>query len=132
MVEQSKIFILDKIARNLNKRGYEVTRGADCEVILPASGRVISYVDANVQKPLGGIDGDVSPFLGMGVVHPGSLKLKGAAGENTLAAIMVDAESMDAYHEMSGHGNDLVVEAGDTTAELSFVRGHADFISIGK
>jgi len=132
----NKEAMLDKIARNLKQRGL-----AESKVVRTASGvevektggdkLTISYVDKSVQSPMGGVSPASSPFLGIGVAAPGSLKIKGAAGENSVAAIMDQVESVQVLAECSGFGNDVVVEAGDTTAELVRVRGIAEALGMG-
>lgn len=123
--------ILDKIKRNLDILKIPATRNAS-DVTLDNTSRVISYVDADIQKPMAGIDDSASPFLGIGVGNPGQLKLKGAAGENTIASIMDDAETVRVMGMLSAFANDKVIEAGDTTAELAVIEGHTDLIGMGQ
>lgn len=65
--------ILNKIERNLKQLGMSVSRDASNNVV--AAGITISYVDASIQAPMGGISGDASPFLGIGIANPGKLSL---------------------------------------------------------
>lgn len=123
--------ILDKIKRNLDILKIPATRNAD-NVTLDNTDRVISYVDADIQKPMGGIDDSVSPFLGIGVGNPGQLKLKGAAGETDLATIMADAETVRVLGMLSAFANDKVIESGDDTTELAVIEGHTDLIGMGQ
>jgi hypothetical protein len=81
---------------------------------------------------MGGVNPAVSPFLGIGVGNPGMLKLKGAGGDNTLAAIFVSESLMQVFSLMCGFANDLVIEAGDTTAQLAFVPGLPDLKGLGQ
>jgi hypothetical protein len=126
--------ILDKIARNMKQRGHVAERvGVTVEVTKTGGDKlVVSYVDKDIQKPMGGIDGNVSPFLGVGIVSPGSLKIKGAAGENTIAAIMDQSQSLELMNVMSGFGNDIIVEAGDSLVQLARVAGSSDSIGLGR
>ena len=123
--------ILDKIKRNLDILGIAAKRNAS-DVELIASVRKISYVEADHALPLGGIDDSVSPFLGIKHANPGKLKLKGAAGENSIAAIMADAETLRAFNLMCGFANDKSIEAGDTATELALIEGHSDLIGMGE
>lgn len=125
----NKVQILDKIARNLEQLGMTVTRGSACEVV--AQGLTVSYTDADIQSPMGGVDGDISPFLGIGVANPGQIKIKGDAGENTLAAIWTTSDKLQVLQQVAGHANDITVEAGDTATELAYLRGSADVLGLG-
>ena len=120
---------LDKIKRNLDAVGVAATRNATS---VTAAGLTVSYVDASLQSPMGGVDGSASPYLGIGVANPGSLKIKGAAGENTIAAIFVAAADLAVLACCARFANDVVVEAGDTTAELARLAGHPDLKMMGQ
>lgn len=122
--------ILDKISRNLDQLNIDNARSAD-GVDVVVDSLVVSYDDADIQKPIGGVDGDVSPFLGLGIGNPGKIKIKGGAGENTLAAIWTSELRMRVLRVCSGHANDIIVEAGDTTDELARMPGHQDLLGMG-
>lgn len=125
--------ILDKIVRNMGQRGMTAARaGATVEVTKTGGDKlVVSYVDKSVQSPMGGVSASASPFLGIGVAAPGSLKIKGASGETTIALICDTAEALALLAECSGFGNDIVIESGSTTAELARIRGQADLLGMG-
>jgi len=125
--------ILDKIVRNMKQRGHTAER-VDSTVELTKTGGdilTVSYVDAEIQSPMGGIDDSASPFLGIGIANPGALKVKGEAGETTLAAIFDTVEALSLWHELSGYANDLIVEDGDSTDELARVEGHEHLKGMG-
>jgi hypothetical protein len=121
--------VLDKIKRNLDAVGVPATRNATS---VTAAGLTISYVDAAIQSPMGGVDGGSSPFLGIGVANPGVLKVKGAAGENSIAAIFVNSSDLAVLACCTRFANDVVVEAGDTTTELARLAGHPDLKAMGQ
>lgn len=121
--------VLDKIKRNLDAVGVAATRNVSS---VTAAGLTISYVDASIQSPMGGVDGNSSPFLGIGIGNPGSIKIKGAAGENTIAAIFVAASDLAVLACCTRFANDVVVEAGDTATQLARIAGHADLIGMGQ
>ena len=125
--------ILDKVARNMKQRGYSAERVAETVEVEKTGGDklTVSYVDAAVQSPMGGIDDTQSPFLGVGVAKPGQLKIKGAAGETSIALIMDTVESLALMHELSGYANDVVIEDGDSTTELARIQGHEHLIGLG-
>lgn len=121
--------IIAKIKRNLDMLSIASTTDLNTVTV---DGVVISCVDASIAAPMGGIDGSVSPFLGMGVANPGQILLKGAAGENTIAAIMTSELRLKVLSLAMGFGNDVVVQAGDTTAELARIPGAVDVMGVGQ
>jgi hypothetical protein len=122
--------ILDKVSRNLDQLGISNSRAANGVNVI-ADSLVISYEDADIQAPVGGVSPDVSPYLGLGIGNPGQIKIKGDAGENTLADIWTSEARMRILRVCSGHANDIIVEAGDTTAELARMPGHQDLLGMG-
>lgn len=128
--------ILDKIARNLKQRGVaesRVVRTSSAVEVEKAGGDklTISYVDKSVQSPMGGVSPASSPFLGIGIAAPGSIKVKGAAAENTIAAIVDTAEALQVLAVVCGFANDVVVEAGGSTTELARMRGIEGALGMG-
>ena len=123
--------ILDKIKRNLDILGIAATRNAE-SVSLDDNDRIISYVDSDLKKPMGGVDPSSSPYLGIGIANPGQLKLKGAAGENALADIFDDEVTLRAWAVMGNFANDKTVEAGDSSSELARIEGHEDLPGMGQ
>jgi hypothetical protein len=81
---------------------------------------------------MGGINDASSPFLGIGIANPGKLKIKGAAGENTIAAIVDSSDNVKIVSVCTRMANDVIIEAGDTTTELSRVPGHPDLLNMGQ
>jgi len=132
----NKEAMLDKIARNLKQRGLSeaaVVRTASGVSVTKTGGDVltISYVDKSVQSPMGGVSPASSPYLGIGVAAPGALKVKGAAAESTIAAVLDTSEALNVMAELTGFGNDVIVESGASTAELARIRGSAENIGMG-
>jgi len=125
----NSVQVLDKVARNLNQLGVPAVRGASS---VSAAGLTISYVSASVQSPMGGADKDASPFLGIGVAAPGKLKIKGAAGENSLAAILDTAAAVNVLAVCSRFANNLQIEAGDSASVLVELAGHTDLLMVGE
>ena len=125
--------ILDKIARNMGQRGHTAERVGDTVEVTKTGGDIltVSYDDASIQSPMGGVDDTSSPFLGIGTANPGKIKIKGEAGENTIAAIMDQLEALALMSEVSGYANDIIIEEGDTTTELARIHGHAHLVSLG-
>jgi hypothetical protein len=127
--------ILDKIARNMSQRSLSAERVGETVEVTKDGGAgdviVVSYKEKDIASPMGGVSDQSSPFLGIGVAAPGSIKIKGAAGENTIAAIFDDSDSLELLSECSGFANDVEVEAGDSSTELARIRGQADTIGLG-
>jgi hypothetical protein len=123
--------ILNKIKRNLDMLGIDSTLGATSITVTTYS-TVISYTDNEIVAPMGGIDPSTSPFLGIGKGNPGTIKFKGAAGENTIAAIFDNAVALKIVAMLGGFANSKVIEAGDTTTELAFIQGHEDLVGMGQ
>jgi len=121
--------VLDKIKRNLDAVGVPATRNSTS---VTAAGLTISYVDAALQSPMGGVNGDASPFLGIGIGNPGVIKIKGAAGETTIAGIFAAAADLAVLACCTRFANDVVVESGDTTTELARLAGHPDLKMMGQ
>lgn len=120
--------ILNKIARNLGQEGLAFTQGASS---VSVGNVVITYVPASIQSPMGGVDGSVSPFLGIGVANPGKIQLKGTAGLNTIAAIFTSATELKALSLATAFANNVIVQAGDTTAQLAEIPGMVDLLAMG-
>jgi hypothetical protein len=127
--------ILDKIVRNMAQRGYgsAVVRSGDSVLVTKTGGDVltVTYVDKSVQSPMGGVSAAASPFLGIGIAAPGALKVKGAAAETTIAAIVDTVEALQLLNELAGYANDIIVERGDNTTELARLRGHESVLGLG-
>ena len=109
----NKVAILDKIERNCKMLGIVVSRPSS--VSLVAGGITITYVDAVIASPMGGVDGSVSPFLGIGIAAPGKLNL--SANPATLIELQV-------LRVCCGHANTIVVPAGE-------LQGSADMLGMG-
>lgn len=124
----NSVQVLDKIKRNLDAVGVSATRG---NTTVTAAGLTISYVDASLQAPLGGVDGSSSPFLGIGIANPGVIKIKGATGENTIAGMFVNASDLAVLACCVRFANDVQIEGGDGT-DLGRLAGHPDLKAMGQ
>lgn len=120
--------ILNKIARNLGQEGLAYVQGASS---VSVGNVVITYVPASIQSPMGGVDGNVSPFLGIGIANPGKIQMKGTSGLNTIAAIFTSATELKALSLAAAFANNVIVQAGDTTAQLAEIPGMVDLLAMG-
>lgn len=109
----NQVQILDKIQRNCDMLGIATSRPSATSLV--AGGITISYVAASIQAPMGGIDGTVSPFLGIGVANPGKISLD--TNPSTLIHLQV-------FHIVSGHANNIVLPLGE-------IQGSSDLLGMG-
>lgn len=117
------VSILDKIERNCKQLGLSTTRSSASSLI--AEGMTITYSAAVIQAPMGGIDGSVTPFLGLGVAAPGKIAMDlGGADLSTRAKVQV-------LHVVSGHANSIVLSNAATSAVNGEIQGHADLLGMG-
>lgn len=110
----NKVQILDKIERNCRQLGIAVTRNSSDQ--LTAAGMVITYTEAVIQKPMGGIDGSINPFLGIGVANPGAIDID------------TDPATLDQFRVLrmvSGMANDIQIPSGR-------LEGSADLLGMGQ
>ena len=138
MANKSKI--MDKIARNLSM--LKVSYSRDVSGIIVENGSndlVVSYVDADIQKPMGGIDDSVSPFLGMGIANPGYLQIKGSDVASATAVkvgeLLDTLVAAKVFHVVSGFANSIKLEKVSTGAGASLseiVEGNCDLIGLGQ
>lgn len=125
--------VLDKISRDLAQLGIANTRGSANEVIVANGSNqlTVSYVAASIQLPLGGVDGAVSPFLGIGIANPGKLKLKSSStAADSIADVIDSTTAAQILANMAGHANDIVLENSDATYS-QLIRAHADMRDMG-
>jgi hypothetical protein len=115
----NKIQILDKIQRNCEQRAIAVSR-TDAETLV-AGGLTITYLDADIQSPMGGIDDSINPYLGIGIANPGKIQIDGAL--DSLVKLRV-------VRIASGHANDIeIVNSG---IEDGTLEGHTDLLGMGQ
>jgi hypothetical protein len=106
--------ILDKIQRNCEQAGIAVSR-TDAKTVV-AAGITITYSEAVIDKPMGGIDDSASPFLGIGIANPGKIEMD------------TDPATLDQFRVLriaSGHANNIVIPAGE-------LEGHVDLLGMGQ
>ena len=136
----NKTAILDKIARNMEQRGYTADRVGDTVVVENASNDlVVTYTPKDVQSPMGGVSDAASPFLGIGIAGPGSITITGAgvntANPATVGELIDSAVAAELLHEVSGFANDINLanaNAGAGAALAVTIRGSADALGLGE
>jgi hypothetical protein len=128
----NKSQILAKIARNAKQIGLTVNSESATAVVIEngSNDLTISCIDASIQSPMGGVDGSVSPFLGMGVAAPGKIKIKGASG-STYAATIDTLIAAKVLSLCTRFGNNVVIESSDA-AFSGEIAGHPDLVGMGQ
>lgn len=128
----NKVQILDKIKRNLDVLGVTATRGATSIVVENGSNDLtITCEDADIQKPMGGVDGTSSPFIGIGVANPCTIKVKSAISTADTVADVLDSDvAAKVLHLVAGHANDILLENSDASFALR-MRGQVDLLGLG-
>ncbi len=125
--------ILHKLARNAKMLGLTVNSESQTAVVIEngSNDLTISYVDAVFSPAMvGGVDGNTSPFLGIGVGNPGKLKIKGAAGATW--ALTVDTIVAGKVLALcAALANDIQI-SGSGDEDLGVIRGHSDIIGLGQ
>lgn len=132
--------ILNKIARNLDMLKIGYSRDVSKVTIENGSNDLeITYVDADIQKPMGGVDGNVSPFLGVGVANPGYIKIAGAgvntANPATVGELLDSLIAAKAFHLVSNFANTIKLYNANAGAGANLdveVEGHPDLIMMGQ
>ena len=109
----NRIQILDKIERNCKQLGIATSRSDSATLV--AGGITITYVDASIQSPMGGVSDQVSPFLGIGIANPGKINL--SINPSTLIHFQV-------LRVCSGHANNVIIPLGE-------LAGSSDLLGMG-
>jgi hypothetical protein len=123
-----------KIARNATQLGLTVNSNSGQAVVIEngSNDLTVSYVAPSIQAPMGGVDPSVSPFLGVGTVNPGQLKLKSSISTaDTIADVIDSAVAAKVLHMLGGFANDVVLENSDAAFAMT-IRGHADLLGMGQ
>lgn len=126
--------IMNKIARNATQLGLTVTSNTGSTVVISngSNALTLSYVAASIQAPMGGVDGTVSPYLGIGVANPGALKMTSAINTNSNYTDVIDGlVAMKMLKMLGGFANDLVLSNSDASFTAT-LRGDVDLIGMGQ
>jgi hypothetical protein len=126
--------ILNKVARNAALLGLTVVSNDGATVVVSngSNNLSVSVVAASISSPMGGVDGTVSPFLGIGIANPGKLKLKSAISTaGTIADVLDGATAAKMLHMLGGFANNVVLENANAGFSLE-LRGTVDSIGLGQ
>jgi hypothetical protein len=126
--------IMAKVARNCEQRGLTVVSNSGAAVVIDngSNDLTVSYVAASIDLPMGGVSPASSPFLGVGVVNPGQLKLKSSStAADSIADVLDSVAAAKVLAVLVGMGNDILLENSDATFS-ALIRGHADLLGMGQ
>jgi len=107
--------IMNKIARNAQVLGitvvsqqYDSFGNASVTLQADSANITVSYVLAEIQYPMGGVNPMVSPYLGIGIANPGQLLLQSSiATSGNMSDIINGQISAQILQMCSGFDNDL-------------------------
>ena len=126
--------VLAKIARDAEMLGLTIASRTSTTVVIDNASNdlTVSYVDASISSPMGGVDPTSSPFLGLGVGNPGKIKIKSAISTNdTIADVLDSLTAAKVLALCAGFANNIVLENSDA-AFTGEIRGHADLVGMGQ
>lgn len=125
--------ILQKLARDAKMLGMTVNSQSQTAVVIEngSNDLTISYAAASFSPAVvGGVDGNVSPYLGIGVGNPGRIVLKSASA-TTIATLLDSAVAAQVLALCAGFANDIELRQSND-AVLAVLRGHAERIGLGQ
>jgi hypothetical protein len=126
--------IMNKIARQAQVRGLTVNSNTGTAVNIEngSNDLTITYVTPSILAPMGGVDNTVSPFLGIGTVNPGSLKMKSSISTNSNITDVIDGVVAATVQKiLDGFSNDLILENANASFSVT-IRGDADLLGMGQ
>lgn len=126
--------IMAKVARNCAQLGLTVNSNSGAAVVIEngSNDLTVSYVAASIDLPMGGVSPASSPFLGIGVVNPGQLKLKSAStAGDAITDVLDSVVAAKVLTVLVGIGNDILLENSDATFS-AVLRGNADLLGMGQ
>lgn len=130
----NSVQILNKVARKCAQLGLTVNSNSGSAVVIEngSNDLTVSYVDASIASPMGGVSNAAAPFLGIGVAAPGQLKLKSSStAADTIADVIDGAVAAKVFKVLASFANDLVLENSDATFSLT-LRGDVDNLMMGQ
>ena len=122
----NKVQILAKIARDVQMLGLTVNSQSASAIVVEngSNDLTITYADASIAAPMGGIDSTVSPYLGMGVVQPGKIQITGSivtkGSANTFADLMDTIIAGKVLCLCHGFGNNILLTKPDVVGANSY------------
>jgi hypothetical protein len=128
--------VIAKIKRNLDQLGITYTDNGT--YVLLDTTLQLTYEDATIQNPMGGIDPATSPYLGIGIANPGFIKLyepTNASGATpTMPEFMTSVVRAQILAVCAAFANDISLVMDNTSnvaTEIVRIRGTVDFTGMG-
>jgi len=126
--------ILAKLARNAKQIGLTVNSESATAVVIEngSNDLTISYVDASIQSPMGGVSDASAPFLGIGIAVPGKIKIKSAISTaDDMTDILDSAVAAKVLALCCGMANNKILENSDASFSAE-IPGHPDLLMMGE
>jgi hypothetical protein len=126
--------LMAKIERNARQLGLTVLSNSGSAVVIDngSNDLTVSYVAPTITAPMGGVDPANSPYLGVGVVQPGSLKLKSSStAADAISDVLDSLVAAKVLHMLGGFANDVLLENSDATYTAT-LRGTVDLLGMGQ
>ena len=109
--------IVQKVARNAAQIGLTVvSQGfnsagiAYCVISNGSNNLTVTYLLAQIESPMGGVNPNISPFLGIGIANPGQIVMQSAISTaGSMADIVDSAVAAQVLQLISGFANDLLL-----------------------
>jgi hypothetical protein len=129
------MFLFKKLARNFDMMGIAYT--TDVNTYITVGSLKISYAPANIQQPMGGVDGTNSPFLGVGIQSPGFVSVYDATpGHDTVAEVITSETDLKVLSQVILLGNSVLLSgrnAGNTAdVLLARLQSNIDVLGAGQ
>jgi len=126
--------ILAKIARDAAMVGLTVNSASDTAVVIEngSNDLTVSYVLASIQSPMGGVDGSVSPFLGIGIANPGKIKITSSIHTGGNMSDIIDSlVAAKLLALCAGFANNILL-SNDNASFSGEIAGHPDLLGMGQ
>ena len=129
----NSVQILAKLARNASELGLVVVSQSQTAVVISngSNNLTLSYQTASIMSPMGGVDPQISPYLGIGIGNPGKLVLSGANSSGTVGSVIDSQVAAQVLQLMSGMANNIIL-ADSSHNPICELRGDADLIMMGQ
>jgi hypothetical protein len=125
--------ILDKLARNLDQLSIAYTRAGNNVVVTNGSNALtVSYTNATIGAPMGGVDGNTSPFLGIGTANPGKIAITSSIHTAGSMADIMDSKTAAQLLQMVSAWSNNIVLSNDNASYTAELRGCPDLIGMGQ
>ena len=120
--------IMNKFARNAQTIGLTVASQTPTTVVIQDGGATLTvgYALAAILPPMGGVDPQVSPYLGIGIANPGQLTLTSSNSGGTVADVLDSQVAAQVLQLLSGFANDIIL--ADATTPITTTNGYAQGI----